>query len=55
MEALAMSEAEENWMRTWCETFENDSKVKAWIEKNPPPPDWKGTPIQWAFTEMLDF
>ena len=40
--------------------FERAMKNKAWRERaekwlktNPPPKTWKGTPMEWAFCEML--
>lgn len=44
--------AEERKMRRWCRANSHNPKVLAWIEKNPPPKDWKGSKLQWAYTEM---
>jgi hypothetical protein len=27
-------------------------RVTSWIANNPPPPEWRGSNIDWAFTEM---
>ena len=29
--------------------------AKAWLKKNPPPKDWKGSEWAWAYTEMAIF
>ena len=39
-------------MNKWIATFERHPEVVTWLRKNPPPPDWHGTPMQWAYTEM---
>lgn len=39
-------------MRGWIERHRDDPAVAAWLKKNPPPAQWQGTPMEWAFTEM---
>lgn len=39
-------------MTTWIEEYDDDPKVKQWLEDNPPSDEWKGTPEEWAYTEM---
>lgn len=34
-------------------TPEFRARARAWLKKNPPPKDWRGTPMQWAELEML--
>ncbi len=29
----------------------DNSDVGVWIRENPPPPEWKGTPMEWAYLE----
>ena len=31
--------------------YEND-KVRRWLTDNPPPPEWTGSAMEYAFTEM---
>lgn len=39
-------------MRDWCERYKYDGRVLAWLAKFPPPPEWKGTALEYAYTEM---
>jgi hypothetical protein len=27
-------------------------RARAWLPRNPPPPTWTGTPLEWAIEEM---
>jgi len=33
-------------------TFSQRTEVHRWLDKNPPRPDWQGTPIEWAYLNM---
>lgn len=35
-----------------CLSPEAKRKVEQWIRKNPPPEDWQGSDLDWAYTEM---
>ncbi len=39
-------------MRDWCEKYKHDVGVLYWLEHNPPPAEWTGSVLEWAFTEM---
>lgn len=39
-------------LKSWIEKYENDPRVKKWLSENPPPKNWKGDAILYAFTEM---
>jgi len=39
-------------MDLWVQAYDGDQAVEKWMEDNPPPEDWHGTPMQWAWTEM---
>lgn len=38
------------WWRSL--TFAQTSDVWSWLQKNPAPADWRGTPIEWAYLNM---
>jgi hypothetical protein len=38
--------------RRWINEHHRDPQVKAWLRDHPPPPEWEGSPLQWAYTEM---
>lgn len=27
-------------------------RAEAWLKDNPPPKEWRGEPLQWAYCEM---
>ena len=39
-------------MAAWVRQYGHHPSVKNWLKKNPPPPNWQGTPEEWAYTEM---
>lgn len=39
-------------MTEWCQRHANNKGLRAWLATNPPPPEWEGTDVQWAYTEM---
>lgn len=40
----------------WIEKYGKAWAFKQWLKENPPPPDWKGTPEEWAYEEgPIDF
>lgn len=39
-------------MRKWIKEHRQDPKVKAWLKKHPPPPEWEGSRMEYAYTEM---
>lgn len=39
-------------MQDWCKRNRYHPLVIAWLEKFPPPAEWKGTRLEWAYTEM---
>ena len=39
-------------MQAWCKRNRYHPAVLAWLEKHPPPPEWQGTRLEWAYTEM---
>jgi hypothetical protein len=39
-------------MRDWCEKYKHDAGVLYRLEHNPPPAEWTGSVLEWAFTEM---
>lgn len=38
--------------KDWCSRNAKHPDVLAWLKNNPPPLDWKGTPTEYAYTEM---
>jgi hypothetical protein len=38
------------WHRSLTHTQQSD--VRSWLDKNPAPPDWQGTPVEWAYLNM---
>jgi len=36
----------------WKRKNENDARVLKWIAAHPPPEEWTGTPLEYAFVEM---
>lgn len=38
--------------RRWINEHRGDPKVREWIRDHPPPPEWEGSAMQWAYTEM---
>ncbi|KKM16450.1 hypothetical protein LCGC14_1685780 [marine sediment metagenome] len=36
----------------WKNGFGNAPSVARWLSANPPPNDWDGDPLDWAFLEM---
>lgn len=40
-----------NDMGAWCRKNRRNPAVRQWLADNPPPPDWQGSKLQWAFTE----
>jgi hypothetical protein len=38
--------------KTFLINYSNRIETLEWLRKNPPPATWKGTPNQWAYTEM---
>lgn len=39
-------------MRNWIREYQNNPGVIRWLSENPPPAEWQGTPMEWAFEEM---
>jgi hypothetical protein len=39
-------------MVRWCGLYCDHPTVKDWLAENPPPKDWTGSKIEWAFLEM---
>lgn len=39
--------------RDWIRKHKNDQKVKAWIRSNPPPAEWRGSKLSYAYLNML--
>jgi hypothetical protein len=37
--------------RDWIKQHRRDPAVRSWLRDHPPPDEWRGTPMQWAFTE----
>lgn len=46
-----MSAQEEAFERA-CADVAWRAKAEKWLVGNPPPKDWQGTPLEWAYTEM---
>jgi hypothetical protein len=40
-------------MEAWCKQFGQHPRVVKWLKDNPPPSDWRGTPAEFAYAEML--
>lgn len=42
--------------RDWWHSLTGDQRgmVRAWLRDHPPPSEWRGTPIDWAYTEGPD-
>ena len=40
--------------RRWIKQHRSDPAVRAWLRDHPPPAEWEGSPMQWAFTERPD-
>jgi hypothetical protein len=38
--------------RLWIKWHRNHPLVLRWIEKHPAPPEWTGTPFEYAWLEM---
>lgn len=52
MAKYGMTEGQYKKMKNWCNKYKNNPGVKKWLKKNPPPKIWKGTKIEYAYTEM---
>ena len=39
-------------MKRWCDENAKNPKVRAWLKDHPPPKEWTGSRLEWAFTEM---
>lgn len=39
-------------MADWCKRNANNPRVLEWLKRNPPPKDWRGSVLEWAYTEM---
>lgn len=39
-------------MAAWVKVHRRDPAVRQWLVDHPPPSGWRGTPLQWAYTEM---
>lgn len=37
----------------WCRRHQHVSEVALWSVGNPPPSDWTGTPLEYAYLEMV--
>lgn len=41
---------------SWIEKYKDNTACKKWLEDNPPPEGWHGTPMEYAFEEgPIDF
>ena len=52
MAKYGMSQKRWDKMQAWIKMHKNNRKVKAWLKKNRPPEIWKGTDLEYAYTEM---
>lgn len=41
-------------MQAWIKAHRKDMRVLRWLRDNPPPAEWKGTAMEYAFSEMPD-
>lgn len=39
-------------MMCWVARYASHPRVIRWLARNPPPPEWRGTLAEWAYTEM---
>jgi hypothetical protein len=39
-------------MQFWIDKYSKHPRVVKWLEENPPPSYWEGTPEMWAWFEM---
>lgn len=47
-----MSQKKWDKMQAWIDENRHNINVKNWLKKNPPPEIWKGTKLEYAYTEM---
>lgn len=39
-------------MARWIAEHQNDARVLDWLKRNPPPIEWRGTAMEYTYTEM---
>jgi len=39
-------------MKKWIKENRRSKEVIEWLSNNPPPEEWTGTRMEWAYTEM---
>ena len=37
----------------WCQRNADNARVLHWLERNAPPATWRGTDLEYAYTEMM--
>lgn len=47
-EGAAVNKTQQQIMKS----AEFQARARKWLKSNPPPADWRGTPMEWAFCEM---
>jgi hypothetical protein len=47
-----MSNQERAQMNAWIRRYGRHPRVMRWLRHNPPPPGWRGSPEEYAYTEM---
>lgn len=52
---MSSREAElEEEMWAWVSKHRRDPRVTRWLTKHPPPAEWEGSAIEYAYLEMPD-
>lgn len=49
---LFVSPDEDERRRAWCERYGKLPAVQKWLRENPPPAEWRGSPVEYAYLEM---
>ena len=39
-------------MQSWIGEHRGDQSVRVWLAENEPPPEWEGSRMEYAYTEM---
>jgi len=47
-----MAVVEIDKMARWIAEHQNDARVLDWLKRNPPPIEWRGTAMEYTYTEM---
>ncbi len=52
MKARYIDQQKDLEFQRWIVRHKHNRGLKAWLRENPPPKEWTGSRLQWAYTEM---